>query len=453
MQKVRATIKVFGVIADRPAAAAAYTGWTWIATDEDYKHYDCDGVAWQVDASGGGGPVAAADVSVDSTSLVGVGTNAQAVFEELDNGIADHLADATDAHAGTAITNTPAGSVAATTVQAAINELDTEKAAAAHVHSGADITSGTVADARIDAAIARDSEVTAAVAAEASARDTAIGVETSARAAADALLVPKTLADANSVLYAVTDDTPAALAMGASTILARLAAGNIVAATPAELRTLLGLVIGTNVQAYDADLTTYAGINPSSNVQSVLAAADYAAIRTLLGTISHGVLFDSTLGADTASIDTGATLGAGYNVLEVWAVVRTDDAAAAGLLQILFNGDTGANYTHQRGSFVSTTAASAQTLAANNLQLTVHGSGGSASYATIVRFDIPSYAQTTFFKTFVIEASHDDATAGNNRHQTAVATWASTAAINQIKIQATGAQKLKTGSRLLVIGR
>lgn len=41
--------------------------------------------------------------------------------------LTDHINDATDAHAGTAITNTPAGNIAATTVQAAINELDTEK--------------------------------------------------------------------------------------------------------------------------------------------------------------------------------------------------------------------------------------------------------------------------------------------------------------------------------------
>lgn len=38
-------------------------------------------------------------------------------------------------------------------------------AAASHAHSGSDITSGTVAEARIDAAIARDSEVAAAYAA------------------------------------------------------------------------------------------------------------------------------------------------------------------------------------------------------------------------------------------------------------------------------------------------
>lgn len=37
---------------------------------------------------------------------------------------------------GTDVANTPAGSIAATTVQAAINELDTEKAATGHTHSG-----------------------------------------------------------------------------------------------------------------------------------------------------------------------------------------------------------------------------------------------------------------------------------------------------------------------------
>ena len=40
--------------------------------------------------------------------------------------------------------------------------------------------------------------------------------------------------------------------------------------------------LGTLYQPLDADLTTYAGITPSANVQSLLSAADYAAIQTLL---------------------------------------------------------------------------------------------------------------------------------------------------------------------------
>lgn len=41
--------------------------------------------------------------------------------------VTDHINDAIGAHAATAISNTPAGNIAATTVQAAINELDSEK--------------------------------------------------------------------------------------------------------------------------------------------------------------------------------------------------------------------------------------------------------------------------------------------------------------------------------------
>lgn len=48
-------------------------------------------------------------------------------------------------------------------------------------------------------------------------------------------------------------------------------------------RTSLGLVIGTNVQAYDAQLDTWATVSPSSNGKSLVAAADYAAMRVLLG--------------------------------------------------------------------------------------------------------------------------------------------------------------------------
>lgn len=52
--------------------------------------------------------------------------------------------------------------------------------------------------------------------------------------------------------------------------------------TMSEVRTDLGLVIGTNVQAWDADLDTYAGITPSANVQTLLGAATFAAFKTSL---------------------------------------------------------------------------------------------------------------------------------------------------------------------------
>jgi hypothetical protein len=69
--------------------------------------------------------------------------------------------------------------------------------------------------------------------------------------------VNKTLFDANTVLAADSDNTPAAVTMAASTILARLAAGNIKAASVSEIRTLLGLpaayqLIFSGRQKFDA---------------------------------------------------------------------------------------------------------------------------------------------------------------------------------------------------------
>lgn len=53
--------------------------------------------------------------------------------------LADHIADTAGAHAASAIANTPAGTIAATTVQAAIDELDTEKIAKAIGTTAGDI--------------------------------------------------------------------------------------------------------------------------------------------------------------------------------------------------------------------------------------------------------------------------------------------------------------------------
>lgn len=71
---------------------------------------------------------AASAISADSTTLVGMGTDVQAVLEELDNGIADHLADSSAAHAASAISvdsTTLEGT--GTDVQAVFEELDNSK--------------------------------------------------------------------------------------------------------------------------------------------------------------------------------------------------------------------------------------------------------------------------------------------------------------------------------------
>lgn len=83
----------------------------------------------------------------------------------------------------------------------------------------------------------------------------------------------------------------------------------------ADVRTALGLVIGTNVQAFDADLSTWAGLTPSANAQSLVTAASYAAMKALL---------DLEIGTDVQA--QGATLTS----LEGLALVSGDILYATG---------------------------------------------------------------------------------------------------------------------------
>jgi hypothetical protein len=80
--------------------------------------WDYSGAAY-VEIGGGGGVT-------DHGLLTGLADDDHPQYA-LDTDLSAHMTDAVDAHAASAITNTPAGNIAAATVQAAINELDTEK--------------------------------------------------------------------------------------------------------------------------------------------------------------------------------------------------------------------------------------------------------------------------------------------------------------------------------------
>lgn len=86
--------------------------------------------------------------------------------------------------------------------------------------------------------------------------------------------------------------------------------GYTVNRTASQIRTLLGLVIGTNVQAYDADLTIYAGITPSANVQTLLGASNYAAFKTSLS-INNVENTALSSWAGTSNITTLGTIATG----------------------------------------------------------------------------------------------------------------------------------------------
>jgi len=105
-----------------------------------------------------------------------------------------------------------------------------------HLHDGSTaggeiIPNKTFVDARDTAIeIKADQGITDSATAQAAAD--------AAQATADIAIPDALLTAAEQVIVSTGVSTPAALAMAASTILARLASGSIKAATPAELRTL-----------------------------------------------------------------------------------------------------------------------------------------------------------------------------------------------------------------------
>lgn len=86
---------------------------------------------------------------------------------------------------------------------------------------------------------------------------------------------------------------------------------------------LTSSAIGVSVQAYDADLTIYAGITPSANVQSLLGAADYSAMRSLLSLGSVALLNSVDISANT-NLTAGRSLTLSGDSVEADAELYTD---------------------------------------------------------------------------------------------------------------------------------
>lgn len=172
------------------------------------------------------------------------------------------------------------------------------------------------------------------------------------------------------------------------------------------------------------------------------------------GSSSGALLFDSTLGADTASIDTGAGgISAAWNVLDVYIIARTDEAIVFSSINLTLNNDTGANYDRV---FVSTTNA---TVTGNNAvaqtawNITSSGASQAAGvYATHI-LTIPAYAQTTAQKSAQITSACVGTAAANTAITAYGLNYRSTAAISRMKLANGGGTVLKAGTRLTIFGR
>lgn len=184
-----------------------------------------------------------------------------------------------------------------------------------------------------------------------------------------------------------------------------------------------------------------------------LTAASSVAIAGGGGGSGLVSLFSSTLGVDTAAIDTGAGgIAGGHGALQVYLILRTDEAGAVSNASLTFNADTGAHYDTEALQANGTTTQAQQINATTGVNIIVHGSGGSASYAGAASVAIPGYDATTFYKTGNVNMGANDATASSMYTILRTFTWQNTAAITRMAITAAGAAKLKAGSSMTIYG-
>lgn len=227
-------------------------------------------------------------------------------------------------HAGEDITSGVVADVRVAATMARDSEVTSAVAAEAVLARNADnLTSGTVADARIASTIARDSEVTAAVGAHEAAGDPHPGYLTTAEGNA-AYDVAGAAASAQAASQPLDSDLTAIAALSTTAYGRSLLA----AANAAALRTLAGTVIGTDVDAFgaaaaaqaasqplDSDLTAIAALTTTSYGRAFLALADAAAGRTALGlgtlATQSGTFSGTSSGTNTGdqSLPTRASLG------------------------------------------------------------------------------------------------------------------------------------------------
>jgi hypothetical protein len=170
------------------------------------------------------------------------------------------------------------------------------------------------------------------------------------------------------------------------------------------------------------------------------------------GSGASRILFSSILGADAASIDTGAGgIVTSFSVLIIDIIARNDDAAASSALTLTLNNDATAIYDRVHVRDVNATVTGAPTAASNGWLLSCHGAGGAASTAATMSIRIPLYGATTFFKSGQLWMGQAEATAANNEIWIDSLTYRSTTAISRAKITTGGASTvLKAGSAMII---
>ena len=204
---------------------------------------------------------------------------------------------------------------------------------------------------------------------------------------------------------------------------------------------------------------TAATYGDATHIPQVAVAADGRITSASNIAFSGGgigaVLFDQTLGAAAATIDTGAGgIAAGYKNLLVVVYARSAGTGTGDAVRFTFNNDTGANYDLvQMRNLSGTVSAPSAFAAASGIICNVPTSSQTASYFGGGRMVVPSYDATTAgFKVTEAAGGYALAAITGSQQQNTINAWRSTAAITQMAIVLGSGSNFVAGSRLTIYG-
>lgn len=194
-------------------------------------------------------------------------------------------------------------------------------------------------------------------------------------------------------------------------------------------------------------LTDGSPLQASDELVIARGAADYK----IPGTAMLTKLFDQTLGADAASLDTlDGGVNTNYSALLILAYIRSTASGPSSGVNLRFNNDSGANYTYERINIGNTSLAGARTAGGTAIGLDVPAASATANFFGILRMFVYKYANGTHYPWFEASEGTPSDVATNAYFNTLGGYYASTTAISRVALS--GSSNLKAGSSLEIYG-
>jgi hypothetical protein len=185
---------------------------------------------------------------------------------------------------------------------------------------------------------------------------------------------------------------------------------------------------------------------------AAIADGQVTAAKFATGVTPNVLLFSSQLGGDAAAIDSGAGgFVTTYQILKVYALLRTTEAAVSSSVLVRVNNDSGANYDRSSFRNLNATVAGTNSLAQTSWVVDAFGASAQSGAFGALDFTLPGYAQTVTHKMGTMQNARVEDTAADAFNQVLGLRWRSTAAITRVSITA-GSGNLLAGSAMWIYG-